>query len=156
MEEIRDMWGEPAGKDLYFIASMTDYYYLETLTSTAVTHVYQDGIKLKVLGRNIRTFKPGIPFHIQVCVHCFSVSCVRVCWKVHFELESPHSRSHWPVLQHLRPCTLTYVLDLHSWHRYYQEEPACQIYRPIYRYLVQFSSKIVIQKYRRHWTDCCT
>jgi len=68
MEEIRDMWGEPAGKDLFFIASMTDYYYLETLTSTAVTHVYQDGIKLKVLGRTIRTFKPGIPFHIQVCL----------------------------------------------------------------------------------------
>ena len=69
MEEIRDMWGEPAGKDLYFIASMTDYYYLETLTSTAVTHVYKDGIKLKVLGRNIRTFKPGVPFNIQVNVN---------------------------------------------------------------------------------------
>jgi len=64
------MWGEPAGKDLYFIASMTDYYYLETLTSTAVTHVYEDGLKLKVLGRNIRTFKPGVPFSVQVCVNC--------------------------------------------------------------------------------------
>ena len=66
MEEIRDKWGEPAGKDLYFIASMTDYYYLETLTATAVTHVYEDGMRLKVLGKNIRTFKPGVPFNIQV------------------------------------------------------------------------------------------
>jgi len=81
MDEIRDMWGEPAGKDLFFIASMTDYYYLETLTSTAITHVYQDGIKLKVLGRNIRTFKPGVPFNIQVSVNycdvpsCFNAVC---------------------------------------------------------------------------------
>jgi len=72
------MWGEPAGKDLYFIASMTDYYYLETLTSTAVTHVFQDGIKLKVLGRNIRTFKPAIPFNIQVCFIGFSCRIGRV------------------------------------------------------------------------------
>jgi len=86
MEEIRDLWGEPAGKDLFFIASMTDYYYLETLTSTAITHVYQDGIKLKVLGRNIRTFKPGIPFHIQVCFNCFTLSyrVLLVYVKVHF------------------------------------------------------------------------
>lgn len=71
MKEIRDMWGEPGGKDLYFVASMTDYYYLETLTSTAITHVYQDGMKLKVLGKNIRTFKPGVPFNIQVSVSFF-------------------------------------------------------------------------------------
>jgi len=76
MDEIRDMWGEPAGKDLFFVASMTDYYYLETLTSTAITHIYQDGIKLKVLGRNIRTFKPGVPFNIQVSVNSFRVSSV--------------------------------------------------------------------------------
>jgi len=70
MDEIRNMWGEPASKDLFFVASMTDYYYLETLSSTAITHVYQDGIKLKVLGRNIRTFKPGVPFSIQVSESC--------------------------------------------------------------------------------------
>jgi len=89
MEEIRDMWGEPAGKDLYFIASMTDYYYLETLTSTAITHVYQDGMNMKVLGKNIRTFKPGVPFNIQVSVNCFDalrlvswyvVYFVKICW----------------------------------------------------------------------------
>jgi len=66
MAEIRELWGEPAGKDLYFLGTMTDYYYLETLTGTAVTHVVKDGIRLKILGREIRTFKPGVPFNIQV------------------------------------------------------------------------------------------
>jgi len=66
MAEIRELWGEPAGKDLYFLGTMTDYYFLETLTATAVTHIVKDGIKLKVLGRIIRTFKPGVPFNIQV------------------------------------------------------------------------------------------
>jgi len=67
MAEIRDLWGDPAGKDLYFLGTMTDYYYLETLTGTAVTHIIKDGIQLKVLGPLVRTFKPGVPFNIQVC-----------------------------------------------------------------------------------------
>jgi len=66
MADIRELWGDPTGKDLYFLGTMTDYYYLETLTGTAVTHVVRDGIKLKILGRDIRTFKPGVPFNIQV------------------------------------------------------------------------------------------
>jgi len=86
MNEIRDMWGEPAGKDLFFVASMTDYYYLETLSSTAITHVYQDGIKLKVLGRNIRTFKPGVPFNIQVSVDSSDV--LSLLWRCYFGNEN--------------------------------------------------------------------
>jgi len=66
MAEIRELWGDPAGKDLYFLGTMTDYYYLETLTGTAVTHIVKDGIQLKVLGKIVRTFKPGVPFNIQV------------------------------------------------------------------------------------------
>jgi len=66
MAEIRDLWGDPAGNDLYFLGTMTDYYFLETLTATAVTHIVKDGIKLKVLGRLVRSFKPGVPFNIQV------------------------------------------------------------------------------------------
>jgi hypothetical protein len=66
MDEIRLMWGDPAGNDLYFIGSVTDYYYLETLTGTGLSHVVKDGIQLKVLGRTVRTFKPGVPFNIQV------------------------------------------------------------------------------------------
>lgn len=68
MAEIRDLWGDPAGKDLYFLGTMTDYYYLETLTGTAVTHIIKDGIQLKVLGPLVRTFKPGVPFNIQVAL----------------------------------------------------------------------------------------
>jgi len=72
LAEIRELWGDPAGKDLYFLGTMTDYYYLETLTGTAVTHVIRDGIQLKVLGREIRTFKPGVPFNIQVRCNTYS------------------------------------------------------------------------------------
>jgi len=63
------MWGDPCDKDLYFIGSLSDYYYLETLTGTGTTHVYKDGIKLKVLGRTVRSFKPGVPFDVQVCIN---------------------------------------------------------------------------------------
>ena len=66
MTQIRQLWGEPSGMDLLFIGSVTDYYYLETYTGTALAHVIKDGIKLKVLGRRVRTFKPGVPFNIQV------------------------------------------------------------------------------------------
>ena len=66
MSEIRDMWGEPAGKDLLFIGSVSEYYFLETLSGTGLSHVIKDGIQLKVLGRLVRTFKPGVPFNIQV------------------------------------------------------------------------------------------
>lgn len=67
LAEIKELWGENvAGKDLYFLGTMTDYYYLETLTGTAVTHIVKDGIKLKVLGKIVRTYKPGVPFNIQV------------------------------------------------------------------------------------------
>lgn len=68
MDEIVGTFGNPAGKDLYFLGTLYDYYYLESLTGTAVTHVYEDGIKLKVLGRDIRTFKPSVPFNIQVSI----------------------------------------------------------------------------------------
>ena len=70
MDEIRGMWGDPVGNDIYYLGSLSDYYYLETLTGTAVTHVYKDGIQLKVLGRSIRTFKPGVPFYVQVNFIC--------------------------------------------------------------------------------------
>jgi hypothetical protein len=66
MAEITAMFGNTVDKDLYFLGTLYDYYYLESLTGTAVTHVYKDGIKLAVLGRPVRTFKPGVPFNIQV------------------------------------------------------------------------------------------
>jgi len=68
MTEITDMWGDPTGKDLFFLGSLSDFYYLETLTGTGVSHVIKDGIQLKVLGRLVRTFKPGVPFNFQVAV----------------------------------------------------------------------------------------
>lgn len=69
MEEIMEKWGNPAGKDLFFTGTMTDYYYLETLTGTAISHVYRDGVQFKLIGNEIRTFKPGTPFTIQVGSH---------------------------------------------------------------------------------------
>jgi len=66
LAEMTAKWGDLAGKDLYFLGTLYDYYYLESLTGTGVTHVYKDGISLKVLGRKIRTFKPSVPFNIQV------------------------------------------------------------------------------------------
>jgi len=68
MAEIQNVFGNPVGKDLYFLGTLYDYYYLESLTGTAVTHVYKDGIKLGLLGRNVRTFKPSVPFNVQVAV----------------------------------------------------------------------------------------
>lgn len=64
-----EKWGNPAGKDLFFTGTMTDYYYLETLTGTAISHVYRDGVQFKLIGNEIRTFKPGTPFTIQVGSH---------------------------------------------------------------------------------------
>lgn len=64
--EISEVWGDTTGKDLLFLGSLTDFYYLETLTGTGVSHVIKDGIQLKVLGRIVRTFKPGVPFNVQV------------------------------------------------------------------------------------------
>ena len=76
MEEMSNLWKPsswsnsttwtPAGYDLYFLGTLYDFYYLESLTGTGVTHVIKDGIQLKILGRNVRTFKPGVPFNIQV------------------------------------------------------------------------------------------
>jgi hypothetical protein len=78
IEEMSNMWKPstmsnstawtPAGYDLYFLGTLYDFYYLESLTGTGVTHVIKDGIQLKILGRTVRTFKPGVPFNIQVAL----------------------------------------------------------------------------------------
>lgn len=72
MEEILEKLGDPVGKDLFFTGTIYDYYYLESLTGTAISHVYRDGVQLKLLGNEIRTFKPGIPFTIQVKQRTYS------------------------------------------------------------------------------------
>jgi len=74
MAEIVEKWGDVSGKDLFFIGTVHDYYYLETLSGTALTHVYKDGIRLKLIGSDIRTFKPGVPFTIQVNAWCFEIT----------------------------------------------------------------------------------
>jgi len=68
MAEIVNMFGSVVDKELYFLGTLYDYYYLESLTGTAVTKVYKDGIRLSLLGRNVRTFKPGVPFNLQVII----------------------------------------------------------------------------------------
>ena len=79
LAEITAVFGDPVDKDLYFLGTLYDYYYLESLTGTAVTHVYKDGIKLAVLGRPVRTFKPGIPFNIQVHIRLSKFKCNCCC-----------------------------------------------------------------------------
>jgi len=74
MAEIMEKWGDPSGKDLFFTGTFHDYYFLETLTGTAITHVYKDGVQLKLLGSDIRTFKPGVPFTIQVNTRCLEIT----------------------------------------------------------------------------------
>ena len=41
LEEINREIGDPVGKDLFFVGTLYDYYFLETLSGTAVTHVYK-------------------------------------------------------------------------------------------------------------------
>ena len=66
MHSIKEEFGDVAGLDLYFKAYLHDKFWLETQNSTSVTKVIKDGIKLKVLGRKFRTFKPRVPFTIYV------------------------------------------------------------------------------------------
>jgi len=66
--EIKAMFGDVVNKDLLILGTLYDYYYLESLTGTGITHVYKDGITLSILGRQVRTFKPGVPFNVQVAI----------------------------------------------------------------------------------------
>jgi len=85
MEEIVGKWGDVSGKDLFFTGSLYDFYYLELLTGTGVSHVFKDGVQLKLLGCEIRTFKPGVPFSIQVVPDALNNSpaytCVFIKWR---------------------------------------------------------------------------
>ena len=83
MKEIRSVWTDPSGKDLFFLGSLSDFYFLETLTGTGVTHVHKDGLQLKLLGPPVRSFKPDVPFDVHVCmtfdVHICLTFDVHVC-----------------------------------------------------------------------------
>lgn len=67
MAEIKDVWGDDlAGKELHFKAWMHDWYHLNTQNGTSVTKILRDGVKLRFLGKKLRTFKPNTPVTIYV------------------------------------------------------------------------------------------
>ena len=68
MTEMTNKWGDLVGKELFVKGWLNDYYFMEVQNGTSVTRVIQDGIVLKRLGKKYRTFKPGVPFTVYVCV----------------------------------------------------------------------------------------
>ena len=50
-----------------------DWQWLETQNGTSVTKVVRDGVKVKILGRDLRTFKPGVPFTLYVSTLTFVI-----------------------------------------------------------------------------------
>ena len=66
MSDIREEFGDVAGKDLYVEGWIHDFYWLETQNGTSVTHVVRDGLDVHILGRRIQTFKPRTPFNVYV------------------------------------------------------------------------------------------
>lgn len=66
MQEISEIWGDVTGMELHFKGWIYDWYFLDTQSGTAVTKVLSDGVRLKFLGRKLRTFKPNTPVTIYV------------------------------------------------------------------------------------------
>ena len=50
----------------YFQGWIHDWFWLETENGTAITKVVHDGVKVKILGGLVRTFKPETPFSVYV------------------------------------------------------------------------------------------
>ncbi|KAH9502244.1 hypothetical protein Btru_070510 [Bulinus truncatus] len=63
--------GSLAGNEFMFFANITDWYSGLNRTGWASTILYEDEIKLNWVGGNIRTFKPGSLFKVQVAVSHF-------------------------------------------------------------------------------------
>ena len=65
-KEITEHIGSVSGKYLHLKLSFYDWILTETQNATATVRVIPDRVLLKVIGRNVRTFKPGNPFTIHV------------------------------------------------------------------------------------------
>lgn len=101
MTEIKEMWGDDlGGKELHFKGWISDWYFLNTQNGTSVTKILKDGVKLRILGKKLRTFKPGTPVTIYVSVKSFKcmdilnlikdndaayLTIIWRCWVVYWE-----------------------------------------------------------------------
>ena len=66
MEEIRETFGDVTDKELHFKVWFFDWEWVETQNGTGRTKVVREGVQVKVVGRHLRTFKPGFPFTVYV------------------------------------------------------------------------------------------
>jgi hypothetical protein len=73
MGELRDVWGDLAGTELHFKGWIFDWYHQNTQNGTSVTKILDDGVKLKFLGRKLRTFKPQTPVTLYVSSWCVTM-----------------------------------------------------------------------------------
>ena len=70
-KEITERFGPVGGKSVQLKFSFYDWILTETQNSTSTIKVIRDRVLIKAIGRNVRTFKPGYPFTIQVSFHNF-------------------------------------------------------------------------------------
>jgi hypothetical protein len=66
MNEIKTTWNDLSDKELHFTASVKDWYHFNQQNATTVTKIIPDGIRLKLIGKKLRAFKPLSPITIQV------------------------------------------------------------------------------------------
>ena len=66
MTEIKEKFGDVTDKELHFKAWFYDWEWSETQNGTARTRVVREGVKVRVIGRHLSTFKPGFPFTVYV------------------------------------------------------------------------------------------
>ncbi len=78
-EEIREVFGPVTGKLLRLKLTFYDWTFTETQNATATVRVIPDEVHVEVIGRNIRTFKPGVPFNLHVSRVRWQRTVVRPC-----------------------------------------------------------------------------
>lgn len=71
MAELKEKWGDVTGNDIVVKAWFYDWFMVETHNATAVCHIIRDGIKVSVLGREHRAFKPHNPIDVYVSASDF-------------------------------------------------------------------------------------
>ncbi|CAD5111927.1 DgyrCDS1188 [Dimorphilus gyrociliatus] len=68
MDEIRAKVGNIANKELHVIATIYDWHLTLTSIGYGVCVIYENKVKLKLLGDKSRTFKPGFPVNVYYAV----------------------------------------------------------------------------------------
>lgn len=89
MEDLEEEFGDVADKEVHIKAWFHDWEWDETQNGTARTRIVRDGVRLRTIGRKLRTFKPDIPFTVYVRIHYDVPIIIKCAFKVYLKFWKP-------------------------------------------------------------------